>query len=444
MIFLSLRFYENPNAYQNSKEEPSVKFPKDFMLGATTAAHQVEGNNIYSDCWALEQMKHTSYLEPSLDAVDHYNRYEEDIRLLAQAGLNTYRFSIEWARIEPEEGRFEESEVEHYREVVRCCRENGVEPMVCMHHFSSPMWLIAKGGWESEKTIEYFRRYCVYVIERIGKELNYVCTINEANMRLQMRHIMRKYMRQAKAAGNLQMGVNLETMMSRREEADREAAEIFGLPAGSQPQTFQTPCSPEGDGIVVRAHEAARDAMKAVCPHLKIGITLSLHDFQAIPGGWAEVENRWEDEFTHYLPNLEKDDFIGIQNYTRELVGPEENVFVPASSNVTDMGYEFYPEGLAHVIRKVAKQYHGDIIVTENGVAVGDDNLRIQFIRRALKGVKSCISDGIPVKGYLYWSLLDNFEWQKAYSVKFGLIAVDRSTQKRTVKPSLAYLGSQR
>lgn len=421
-----------------------MKFPGNFMLGATTAAHQVEGNNVHSDCWAQEQMKNTSYLEPSLEVVDHYNRYKEDIRLLAEAGLNTYRFSIEWARIEPEEGRFDDTEVEHYRQVIHCCKAHGVEPMVCMHHFSSPKWLISKGGWEAEETVEYFRRYCVYVMERLGGELLYVCTINEANMRLQIRHVMEKYMRQAQStAGNLQVGMNLEAMMARQRETEQEAAEVFGLPEGQQPQTFQAPCTPAGDQIIIRAHETARDAMKAVCPHLKIGITLSLHDFQALPGGEVELERRWADEFTHYLPALENDDFLGVQNYTRELIGLEGSVSVPAGADVTDMGYEFYPEGLAHVIRRVAKDYHGDIIVTENGVATEDDTLRVRFIRRALEGVEDCIAEGIPVKGYLHWSLLDNFEWQKAYTVKFGMIAVDRATQKRTVKPSLSFLGQQ-
>ena len=123
------------------------KFPKGFLVGAATAAHQVEGNNTNNDCWAQEQMKYSSYLEPSLDAVDHYNRFEEDIRLLAEAGLNAYRFSIEWARIEPQEGVFDDSEIEHYRSVIECCKRHGVEPIVTLHHFSSPVWMIKKGGW---------------------------------------------------------------------------------------------------------------------------------------------------------------------------------------------------------------------------------------------------------------------------------------------------------
>ena len=133
---------------------------------------------------------------------------------------------------------------------------------------------------------------------------------------------------------------------------------------------------------------------------------------------------------------------MGVQNYTRELMNADGPMAAPAGADLTDMGHEFYPEGLAHVIRKVAQDYKGDIIVTEHGVATENDSLRVEFIRRAMQGVESCLADGIPVKGYLHWSLMDNYEWAKAYTVKFGLIAVDRATQKRSPKPSLAYLGS--
>ena len=173
-----------------------MKFPKEFLLGASTAAHQVEGNNRYSDLWAQEQMEHSSFAEPSNDAVDHYHRYEEDIALLAGAGLNAYRFSIEWARVEPQEGCFDESELEHYRKVIRCCREHGVEPVVTLHHFSSPKWLIERGGWEAESTVDYFKRYAVKVVEALGDELHYICTINEANMGLQIAAISKRYMMQ--------------------------------------------------------------------------------------------------------------------------------------------------------------------------------------------------------------------------------------------------------
>ena len=168
------------------------KFEKGFFVGAATAAHQVEGNNIHSDYWAQEQLPHTSFAEPSGIACDHYNRYEEDIRLVADAGLNAYRFSIEWARIEPEEGKFDPAEIEHYRKVIACCKAHGVEPVVTLLHFTSPKWLIAKGGWEAESTVEYFKRYVSYVMEQLGSELHYVCTINEANMGLQLAAISKR------------------------------------------------------------------------------------------------------------------------------------------------------------------------------------------------------------------------------------------------------------
>lgn len=425
-----------------------MQFPKDFLLGASTAAHQVEGNNIHSDLWAQEHMKNTSFAEPSLDAVDHYHRYEEDIRLLAEAGLNAYRFSIEWARIEPEEGRFDEAEIAHYRAVIRYCKENGVTPVVTLHHFSSPKWLIERGGWEAESTVEYFRRYSVYVAEQLGSELEYVCTINEANMGLQIASISKRYIMQMKKAAaakqaesSVQMGLNLEQMMVRRQAAAEESAQIFGTPT---PQTFQTQRTPEGDELILRAHAAARDGMKTVCPHLKVGLTLSLHDIQPQPDGEAEAARTWTEEFTHYLPYIQNDDFIGIQNYTRMMVGPEGQLPMPEGAELTQMGYEFYPEALANVLRKVAADFHGDLLITENGIATADDTRRVEFIRQALDGVKQCMTEGLPIRGYLHWSLLDNFEWQKGYAMTFGLIAVNRVTQERFPKPSLVCLGSQR
>ena len=426
-----------------------MSFPKGFLIGAATAAHQVEGNNIHSDYWLQEHMPHSSFAEPSGIACDHYNRYEEDIRLMAQAGLNAYRFSVEWARIEPEEGRFDEAEIEHYRRVIRCCRENGVEPIVTLMHFTSPAWLIRQGGWEAESTIGFFRRYAAYVTEKLGSGLRYICTINEANMGLQLAAITRRFrlmaeqaQKQAKSAeGTVQVGMNFQKMMENMKFAAMENAEVFGTP---EPRIFVSSRTAEGDVLVMRAHQAAKEAIKAIYPDIQVGITLSLHDLQALPGGEAFAEKAWEEELLHYLPFIRDDDFLGVQNYTRTQYGPEGQLPAPEGAELTQMDYEFYPEALEHVIRKVHEAFQGDLLVTENGVATADDTRRVAFIRRALQGVESCLNDGIPVRGYCYWSLMDNFEWQKGFAMMFGLIAVDRSTQERHPKESLAFLGSQR
>ncbi len=424
-----------------------MKFPEGFLIGASTAAHQVEGMNVHSDYWAQERMPHTSFAEPSGVACDHYNRYEEDIRLLADAGLNAYRFSVEWARVEPEEGCFDDREIEHYRSVIRCCRAHGVEPIVTLMHFTSPLWLIRKGGWEAESTIGYFRRYAGYVAEKLGNELRYVCTINEANMGLQLAAIARRFQLMAerareaagKAEGTVQVGMNFQKMMENMKFAAQENAEIFGTP---QPQVFVSSRTPEGDALVMRAHQAAREEIHARYPDIRVGITLSLHDLQAQPGGEGFAEKAWDEEFLHYLPYIEGDDFLGIQNYTRTLYGPEGQLPAPEGAELTQMDYEFYPEALEHVIRKVHATFPGRLMVTENGIATADDSRRVEFIRRAMEGLGQCVEDGIPVDGYCHWSLMDNFEWQKGFSMKFGLIAVDRSSMERTPKQSLAVLGS--
>lgn len=410
-----------------------------FLLGAATAAHQVEGNNRFSDFWAMEHMKYTSFEEPSLDVVDHYHRYKEDIDLLAAAGLNAYRFSIEWARIEPEQGVFSEEEIRHYMDVITYCRERNVEPIVTMHHFSSPKWLIEQGGWETEDTVQAFAQYCSYVVSKLGKDMRYVCTINEANMGLQLAALMRDMMKQLQA--DIQVGVNAEQPkgMQAMKEQMAELKELFGT---TEAHTFLSMRTETGDALIMRAHEAARDAMKEICPHLQIGITLSLFDYQVQKGGEEFAAKEWEQEFLHYLPYLQKDDFFGLQNYTRRIVTADGVSNVPDGAERTQMDYEFYPESVGNVIRKVYDALPKPIIVTENGIATADDSRRIAFIKGAIESVKSCIADNIPVHGYMYWSLLDNFEWQKGFGMKFGLIEVDRSTQKRYPKKSLAYLGT--
>lgn len=435
------------------------KYGRDFMLGAATAAHQVEGNNVNSDYWVQEQVPYSMFNEPSLDAVDHYHHYEEDIRLMAEAGLNSYRFSIEWARIQPEKNVWDETEVEHYRNVLRCCHENGVRPIVTMMHFSSPKWLISMGGWENPEVVDLFAAYCRRLVKELGDQMEYICTINEANMRLQLASLMQDMIKRMKGqqktgsddqtAGNkrtdgresdVQVGINLnkENMML----GMMECARAFGLKDPMDMHTFVSQCTPEGDLLVMKTHEAARDAMKEECPHLKIGLTLSLHDMAPWQGGEVFAEKEWDDELLHYLPYIRNDDFLGVQCYTRKFFDENGVAEPPAGAPRTQMGYEDYPAAIGNVVRKVAESFKGDLIVTENGIATDDDARRCAFIREAADSLQQCIEDGIPLKGYMYWSLLDNFEWQKGFAMTFGLIAVDRSTQTRYPKESLKVLGS--
>ncbi len=427
-----------------------MKLPENFLIGAATAAHQVEGNNIHSDLWAMEHMKHTSFIEPSLDAVDHYNRYEKDIKLMADAGLNAYRFSIEWARIEPEEGHFDSEAVDHYKAVIACCKKYGIEPFVTLHHFSSPKWLISKGGWEASTTPEDFAHYVRFIIGELGSELHYICTINEANMGIQVAAIAERYKRQMMAQmqaaqsggnsadGSVQVGINLQKMMEGQKAAAAENLEVFGV---EKVENFTSMRTREGDLLILKAHELAKKEIKALYPDIKVGLTLSLHDIQPQEDGMERAKKEWDEEFMHYLPYIKDDDFLGVQNYTRSLIGADGQLPNPDGAELTQMNYEFYPEALEHVLRKVAKDFHGDLYVTENGIATADDTRRVAFIDTALKGIVSCINDGLPVKSYFHWSLLDNFEWQKGYSMTFGLIAVDRSTQTRHPKETLSFLG---
>lgn len=408
-----------------------------FLVGAATAAHQVEGNNINSDCWALEQASPSMFMEPSGAAVDHYSHYEEDIQLLAQAGLNAYRFSIEWARIEPEQGVWVQEEIEHYRKVLQCCRKNNIEPIVTLHHFSSPKWLITLGGWENPQTADLFAAYCERVVDELGGLMHYVCTINEANIGSQIAHMMSA----SEEDRNNVAQVGVSNPFADFQNVFAAAGAALGCDPANL-NIFLFPHSVQGEEIIMDAHKKACAAIKAVCPELKVGITLSLHDFQPVNGGEERALREWEIEFSRYIPVIAQDDFLGVQCYTRTLIGPKGALPIPEGAECTQMGYEDYPMAITHVVRKAASQFKGNILITENGIATSDDARRTEFIREATEGIRGCIEEGIPVKGYFYWSLLDNFEWMAGYGKTFGLIEVDRKTQRRFPKPSLQFLGA--
>ncbi|MFN8531096.1 MAG: family 1 glycosylhydrolase [Anaerolineae bacterium] len=396
------------------------QFPKNFLWGAATAAHQVEGNNVNSESWVLEHLPGTIYQEPSGDACDHYHRYREDIALLAELGFNAYRFSVEWSRIEPEEGEFSYAELEHYRRMLAACHEHGLTPMVTFHHFTSPRWLHRSGGWLDEKTPDRFARYCERVTRHLGDLIGAACTLNEPNISAVLGHLL---------------GI--------RPQNDPWwplAAQQLGT-TPDRLGLFQFVATAQAREVILKAHRRGYEAIKSVRADFPLGLTLALHDFQAIEGGEQRMADIRRELADHYLEPLRGDDFVGVQNYARMVVGPDG--LIPPSADVerNQMGEEVYPEALAGAVGYAAQVTGIPVYVTENGMATIDDTRRVEYFKRALLSLAGCIESGIDVRGYFCWSAMDNFEWVSGYGPKFGIIAVDRVTQARTPKPSAHWLG---
>ncbi|MBR1684472.1 MAG: family 1 glycosylhydrolase [Clostridia bacterium] len=413
-----------------------------FLLGAATAPYQVEGNNVNSDYWKMEHVKHSDFIEKSGEACDHYHRYKEDLALLAGSGCNAYRFGIEWARIEPEEGHIDRQALSHYRDVLLCCHSLGLTPVVTLHHFSSPTWLIGQGGWAKPYVVTAFARYARIVAEELGDLMTYVCTINEANMGFQLGKIAQDMMKsKGKKEGDVQVGTNSSLSLKTILLGMLEQGRVFHVSPFAV-NTFLKPRNQAAEKIVMAAHRAAKAEIRRVAPDLRIGLTLSLFDYQPLPGGEERAAQLWQEDFGFYLPFFRDDDFLGVQNYTRKIIDTKGAQEIAPDAALTQMGYETYPEALGHVLTKVAEDFHGDLIVTENGIATADDAARCVFIQKAIAGLRDAQSRGVSVRGYLHWSLLDNFEWQAGYAKTFGLIAVDRRTQTRYPKESLSTLGA--
>jgi beta-glucosidase len=398
-------------AHENSKQ-----FPEGFLFGAAVAAHQVEGGNINSDWWWWEHIESTPCHEPSGDACDFYHRYREDIATLAGVGLNAFRFSIEWARIEPAEGEFSNAVLAHYRRVLEACREHGVMPVVTFHHFTLPRWLQDAGGFASERFPSLFERYCDRAAAALGDLIGCACTINEP---------------QGLGSSAYLLGINPPGHTDDREGAQRAVDNLL------------------------EAHRLGAAAIRSRYK-IPVGVTLAMPDIQyedgAQPGSSSlEVESRVIDWFLELARN---DDFVGVQTYTRFRVGPEGprspgydwsdlTREMTETETTTQMGYENYPQALGGAIRRAAKSCPGiPILVTESGIATAHDERRIAYMDAALREVQACLVEGIDVRSYLYWSWLDNFEWALGYVPTFGMVAVDRQTFARSPKPSAAWLGN--
>src|SRR5215471_16723789 len=395
-------------------------FPPGFIWGAATAAHQVEGNNVNSDLWVLEHCDPTLFVEPSLDACDHYHRFEDDIRLLAGLGLNCYRFSIEWARIEPERGHFSASALDHYRRVLAACHENNVTPMVTLYHFSSPRWFAAMGGWEHTDAAGLFAGYAERAARSLGDLISLASTFNEPNLPMLLRWIAH-------------IDIPFTTVM----RMSRQAARAVG--------SNKFGCFFLGDAFklqnhMIAAHHLAAAAMKAGPGEYPVGLNLAMQDEQAAGPG-SRRDKKCAEVYDSWLSAAARSDFLGVQTYTRCRVGKKGDLGPEPGVELTQMGYEFWPDALEACLRYASARVSAPIYITESGVATADDDRRIEYIRHSLAGVLRCLDSGIDIRGYIHWTLMDNFEWIMGYRPKFGLIAVDRATQQRTIKPSANYLG---
>jgi beta-glucosidase len=397
--------------------------PRGFLWGTAISAHQSEGNNTASDSWLLETITPTAFKDPSGDACDSYERYEEDLDIAASLGLNCYRFGIEWARIEPAEGLFSEAALDHYVRVLQACHARRLLPIVTYNHFTVPLWFAMRGGFEVADGADLFARFCARATQKLGPLIGMASTFNEANIVL-LRKVLPRFASDAAAA-------NARAMIAaaaRRTDSPAFSAMLFGDPD-------------KISAVMLDAHAKAYAAIKAGPGDFPVGVTLSMQEIQGVGPGNRAVQAE-QTMYGGWIEAARASDFVGVQTYSRLRIGAHGLMKSESGVPLTDMGYENYPHAIGATLRYAHAHIDKPIYLTETGIAATDDRLRAQFIDATVAEVAKCIAEGIDVKGYLYWSLLDNFEWTSGYAKQFGLVAVDRKTFKRTVKPSARVLAA--
>ena len=394
-------------------------FPEDFVWGVASAGHQVEGDNTTSDTWFAEQVSPTVFREPSGRACDGWNRWREDVDLAAGLGLDAYRFSVEWARVEPQEGAFDQSALDHYAAVTDRCRERGMAPVVTFSHFTAPHWLAARGLWLNPEAPALLARYCERVMDAFGDRIAWAVTLNEPNLT------------------RLLTWVGLPDFVRDLERATLEAASAA---AGVLSYRLGNVMLPEeldamADGLAA-AHRAARAAIKGRRADLPVGLTLAVVD-DVVVGDDPSVRDRKRREvYEPWFEVVAGDDFVGVQNYERAWYDGTGAVSATGEASGGGLYSGVDPASLGGAVRYVHEETGLPVFVTEHGTATADDTRRAAFIEPSLAGLLDAVDDGVPVIGYCHWSLMDNFEWIFGYGEQLGLHAVDRVTLERTPKPS--------
>jgi len=397
----------------------SFEFPESFLWGAATAGHQVEGHNTNSDWWWHEQHGRLPYKSGA--ACDHYSRYESDFELARSMGHNAHRMSIEWSRVEPQEGIWDEVALAHYANVIASLRRHGLEPIVTLHHFTNPLWFAERGGWANSDSVRLFARY----VEKIAQHVpgvRYWITINEPTV-------------------YIKNGYGTGVWPPFRRHGVWESARVLLH--------------------LARAHAAAYEILHARLDNVSVGFAHSAPFIAACEhGGWrgklaARVRDIILNDLFFWLlafrvrpgSSERRFDFVGINYYTRTIVRAASSgmrLFFGEecrSSHHSDLGKEnelgwlVYAPGLYEIAAKFSR-YGVPLLITENGLATRDDGDRQTFIREHVAQVARAIRDGLDVRGYMYWTLMDNFEWTHGTTAHFGLAEVDGETQARSPRPS--------
>ena len=397
---------------------------KDFLWGVATSAFQLEGSP-YAD-WASWD----SILNLNPDITNHYNLYKEDLKLLEELGVNAYRFSLEWSRIQPKENVWDYDAIAHYQEIINILLKNNIEPMVTLHHFTHPLWFIKKYPWHEYESIKKFLNYVEKILGTISG-VRYWITFNEPYVLLLGGYL----------EGCMPPGIRDVPMAIK-------ALENIFICHG---KAYDFIHSANPDAMVGVAHNMAAIApWRILNPFDRLLSKIAKYFYNhslldAFLNGMLYIKFPLRKALKISVPIKNKLDFFGVNYYTRVHIrfNPFKRMGVELRHRdidgygLTDMGWEIHPHGLEKVLRYASK-LGVPMIITENGIATRDDRKKIKFMKRHIDILEKCIKNGMDVRGYFYWSLIDNYEWLQGLDARFGLYKVDFNTLKR--KPTNAAL----